>query len=174
MDLNSNYFELFGLPIAYDLDVSALQPQWRLLQQQFHPDRVDGQDAGAQRQAMQMSAHINSAYQALRSPVQRAAYLLTLANEPVDLERTTVADTDFLMAQMELREQLEEAESVSDVDTIADEASDWLINLQREFAGDYARQEWPEARETLRKMQFMTRLLEEVNERIEQLEDEAD
>ncbi len=47
------------------------------------------------------------------------------------------------------------------------------MNLQREFAGDYSRQEWPEARETLRKMQFMTRLLEEVNERIEQLEDEA-
>lgn len=173
MDLSSNYFELFGLPVSYDVDVSALQPQWRQLQQQFHPDRVDNQDASAQRQAMQMSAQINSAYQTLKSPVLRAAYLLTLVNEPVDLERTTVADTDFLMAQMELREQLEDAVVIDEVEVIADEAQDWLMNLQREFAGDYSRQEWPEARETLRKMQFMTRLLEEVNERIEQLEDEA-
>ena len=61
MDLSTNYFALFGLPVDFALDAAALAPRWRELQREYHPDRHAGQDAAAQRQAEQLSAHINTA-----------------------------------------------------------------------------------------------------------------
>lgn len=174
MDQNVNHFSLFGLPVAFALDAAALQPLWRELQRQYHPDRFAHADAAGQREAMQMASRINSAYETLRDPVKRARYLLELAGHGIDGERGTVADTDFLMAQMELREQLDEAVSLGEIEAIEDEAQDWLDNLLREFPLDYQAQEWAEAADTLRKMQFMTRLLDEVREQRERLEDELD
>ena len=174
MDLTTNYFSLFGLPVAFALDAAALQPVWRELQRSHHPDRVSGDDAAAQQFALQMSAHVNSAYETLRDPVRRARYLLELAGHGIDSERATVADTDFLMAQMELREQLEDASAPHELDALEDEARDWLDNLLREFPIDYAAEDWHEAADTLRKMQFMQRLLDEIREQRERLEDEQD
>lgn len=34
-----NYFELFDFPVSFDLDTGELSRRYRLLQQQFHPDR---------------------------------------------------------------------------------------------------------------------------------------
>ena len=50
----------------------------------------------------------------------------------------------------------------------------WLDALLREFPLDYVAQDWPEATDCLRKMQFMTRLLAEIREQRERLEDELD
>ena len=34
-----NHFELFGLPLQFQLDGSLLSSQFRDLQRQFHPDK---------------------------------------------------------------------------------------------------------------------------------------
>ena len=59
MDLSSSYFELFGLPTGFVIDVAALQPRWRELQRLHHPDRHAQDDAAGQQHALQMAAHIN-------------------------------------------------------------------------------------------------------------------
>lgn len=174
MNLNTDYFSLFGLPVVFELDANALQPVWRALQQHHHPDRAPADDPAAQRQALQMTSHLNAAYDTLRDPVRRARYLLELVGQGGDAERVSVMDTDFLMAQMELRESLEEAAAVHELDAIEAEARDWLEALLREFPLDYVAQDWPEATDCLRKMQFMTRLLAEIREQRERLEDELD
>lgn len=173
VDSSENYFALFGLPVAYGLDVQALGPLWRQLQQQHHPDRFS-HDASAQAQAELLSSRINAAHETLRDPVRRARYLLELAGHGIDNESTTVSDTDFLMAQMDLREQLDDAESIEGLDGLRDEVGQWQASLQREFALDYAEPDWPEAQDTVRKMQFMQRLLSEIDRHIERLEDEQD
>lgn len=174
MDQNPNHFSLFGLPVGFALDAAALQPLWRELQRRYHPDRYASAEAGEQQRAVHMASLVNQAYDTLRDPVKRARYLLELAGHGIDGERATVADTDFLMAQMDLREQLDEAETPEALDGLEDEAQDWLDNLLREFPIDYDAQDWSEAADTLRKMQFMTRLLDEIREQRERLEDELD
>lgn len=174
MDLSTNYFALFGLPADFALDAAALAPAWRELQRQHHPDRHAGGDATAQREAVQMAAHVNTAYETLRDPVRRAHYLLQLAGHGIDGERATIADSDFLMTQMELREQLDEVEHEHELDAVEDEARDWRDSLLREFPLDYAAQDWQEAQDTLRKLQFMERLLAEIGERRDRFEDELD
>lgn len=174
MDLNTNFFTLFGLPTDFAVDVPALTPRWRDLQREHHPDRFAGQGAAVQREAEQRSALVNTAYETLRDPVKRAHHLMQLAGRGQDGERATIADTDFLMTQMELREQLDEAEAPHELEAIEAEARDWHDSLLREFPLDYAAGDWPEAADTLRKLQFMNRLLAEIGERRDRFEDELD
>ena len=166
-----DYFQLFDLTPAYELDVAALQPRYRELQKQFHPDRFAAEPAEVQRAAVQKAADINTAFATLQDPVLRARHLLVLAGHPVNIESATVSDADFLMAQMELREQLEEADELAVLAGLREEAEDWLGNLGREFAIDYREQDWIEASDTVRKMQFMSRFLDEVSDAEARLED---
>ena len=154
-----SYFELFDLPPAFELDAEQLQPRYRELQRQFHPDRFAAGPADVQRAAVARAADINTAFAVLKDPVQRARHLLALAGHPLDSEAATVSDTDFLMAQMELREQLDEADSAAALAGLREEAADWLGNLGREFGIDYREGDWAEAADTVRKMQFMARFI---------------
>lgn len=169
--MSTNYFELFGLQPAYALDAEALTPRYRELQQQFHPDRFASGTAAEQAQAVQQAALINSAYQTLREPLARARYLLELAGHPLALESTTVGDVDFLAAQMELREELDEATTLEQLDAVRADVADWQASLQREFAADYRDGDWSEAADTVRKLQFLARLMDEVRDTEERLED---
>lgn len=167
-----DYFQLFSLTPAFDLDTEALTPRYRELQKQFHPDRFAAEPADVQRAAVQKAADINAAFAALRDPVLRARHLLALAGHTLNIESSTVSDTDFLMAQMELREQLEEADDPGQLASLREEAEDWLASLGREFAIDYRDADWSEAADTVRKMQFMSRFIDEVSDREARLEDE--
>lgn len=171
MSSASDYFQLFNLPREFAVDDNALMARYRELQREYHPDRFAAEPADVQRAAVQKAADINTAFATLRDPVARARYMLTQAGRSLPAESATVSDTDFLMAQMELREQLEEADDLSTLADLRDEAEDWLQNLCREFVIDYQEQDWFEATETVRKMQFMTRLLEEVADAEARLED---
>lgn len=168
-----DYFQLFNLPPAFELDVAALMSRYRDLQRQFHPDRFAAEPAEVQRVAVEKAANINAAFAALKEPVARARHLLALAGHPVSIESATVSDTDFLMAQMELREQLEVADGPDRLAGLRDEAQEWLDNLGREFAIDHREADWGEAADTVRKMQFLLRFIEEVREHEARFDDEA-
>lgn len=172
VNLKQNYFELFGLPVSFELDIPALTPIYRDLQKQYHPDRFADADSATQRSAVQFASFINEALETLKNPVKRAMYLLQLAGHSVSIEQTTVADTDFLMGQMELREELEEAETFEQLDALKKEVGEWLASLSREFVIDYAEKDFSEAADTVRKMQFMSRFLDEVRVVEERMEDE--
>jgi molecular chaperone HscB len=88
----------------------ALDARWKELQREAHPDRFAAQGAAAQRVAMQWSVRINEAYQRLKDPLKRAAYLCELHGAPIQAENNTAMPARFLMQQMEWREALDEAQ----------------------------------------------------------------
>jgi molecular chaperone HscB len=61
------------------------------------------------------------------------------------------------MAQMEMREQLDEAESLAQMAACAPSRR-LAAESGREFAIDYRDGDWSEAGDTVRKMHFMSRL----------------
>ena len=75
MNLQSDDFDLFGLPRSFAQDRAAIDAAWKALQSQAHPDKFAAEGAAAQRLAMQWSVRINEAYQRLKDPIRRAAYL---------------------------------------------------------------------------------------------------
>ena len=107
MRLDSDDFELFGLPRRHALDLAALDARWRELQAKVHPDRFATEGPGAQRVAMQWAVRVNEAYQRLKDPLKRAAYLCELGGEPVASETNTAMPAEFLMQQMQWREALD-------------------------------------------------------------------
>jgi molecular chaperone HscB len=118
MDSSRNHFALFGLPVTFAIDARALDDAYRSLQAQVHPDRhAAGSDAD-RRSAMQSSAQVNEAYRALKDPVERARYLLSLRGVDAFDERDTKLPLEFLEAQLERRERAAQAVEAADIETL--------------------------------------------------------
>ncbi len=175
MKLSDDYFQIMQVPQMYDIDGAALSDNYLKLQSRFHPDRFAGKSAQEQRLAMQMASAVNQAYDTLRSPLLRAAYLLKLQGLDSSGESTTVSDMTFLMSQMQLREKLGAVSTAADpfaeLDLVATEVAKQLINLQAEFGEQYGQQAFDTAAQTLIKMQFYNKLQLEVDVLEESLED---
>ena len=144
MNLQSDDFDLFGLSRSYAQDRAALDAAWKALQRQAHPDKFAAEGAAAQRLAMQWSVRINEAYQRLKNPLQRAAYLCELHGAPIQAHSNTAMAPEFLMQQIEWREALDEAATEPALDALAasvDLAQGTLLARCAELLdtqGDYA------------------------------------
>lgn len=111
---NQNHFALFGLPQRFRQDRAELDQAWRTVAAEVHPDRYAHAGEAEKRVALMMATRVNEAYQTLRSPVARARYLLSLAGVDTQEESNTSMPADFLMAQIEWREAIEDAQSAKD------------------------------------------------------------
>ena len=66
---------------------------------------------------MQWSVRINEAYNRLKDPLKRAAYVCELKGAAVNAENNTSMPTAFLMQQMAWREALDECKALQNSDT---------------------------------------------------------
>ena len=119
LTLQSTDFELFDVPTLFAQERSALDTRWKEIQREAHPDRFAAQGGAAQRVAMQWSVRINEAYQRLKDPLKRAAYLCEINGAPIRAEDNTAMPGLFLMQQMEWREALDDASSSQQIDSLA-------------------------------------------------------
>ncbi len=170
LKLASDDFELFGVPRRFEQDRAELDARWRALQAEVHPDRFTAEGQAAQRVAMQWAVRVNEAYQRLKDPVKRAAYLCELQGTPVDTENNTAMPHGFLMQQMEWREALEEAHSIDQVEALVDE-----VTARKQAAFDELRRTLDERRdieaaaEQVRALMFVERFAEDIDHRLEAL-----
>ena len=94
---------------------------------------------------MQWSARINQAYQRLKDPLKRAAYLCELNAAPVNAENNTAMPREFLMKQMTWREMLDDATSVEELTNLAHEVAEarqkglqkceQLLDMEHDYVG---------------------------------------
>ena len=87
MKLDDDDFTLLGLPQRFAQDRALVDTRWRELQGQVHPDRFAAEGAAAQRIAMQWAVRVNEAYQRIKDPLKRAAYLCELNGAPINSSR---------------------------------------------------------------------------------------
>lgn len=170
MKLSSDDFELFGLPRRFVLDRAALDTRWRALQAEVHPDRFASEGAAAQRVAAQWSVRVNEAYQRLKEPLLRAAYLCELAGVPIDAENNTTMPPPFLLQQLEWREALDEADDEPAVETLAAQVDAHRRAALDELAATIdERADWPAAAQQVRALMFIARFADDVDRRLEAL-----
>ena len=131
-NLAASDFALFQLPQQYAIDLISLEQSWKALQRHAHPDMHAQADASAQRLSMQWSVRINEAYQRLKNPVKRAAYLCELLGVPIAAETNTAMPTEFLVQQITWREELDSADSPAEMDALLAEVKAYRDTLLAE------------------------------------------
>jgi len=109
-----NHFQLFNLPQRFALGAAALDAAYHEVQNQTHPDRFAHAGAAEKRVAMQWATRANEAYQTLKNPLSRAAYLCELNGVDLQTESNTAMPGAFLMQQMEWREAFDDALAAGD------------------------------------------------------------
>ena len=174
--LTSNFFELFGLSVSYDVDFNTIQQQYMALQKQVHPDKFANGSDQEKRLSMQQTSWINEAQATLKDPVLRASYLLKLKGIDFSLENETTMDAAFLMQQLEMRERLENIKSEADplmvLDLIARDVKVSTNEMMNSFAQSFENGQLDDAREWIRKLQFMQKAQKEINTLTADIEDE--
>ena len=163
-----NHFQLFDLSPGFKVDLDDLHARYLRLQAHCHPDNFATAPRAEQAAAQQLAAQINSAYAELRSPIARAIHLLALIGyDPAEIVNQQVRDPAFLMQQMELREQLEDADQPEELQQLAQELQQQQNQLQQSFADAWhpdcvEPEQRAQLAELLAKMQYYANILQQI------------
>jgi molecular chaperone HscB len=168
-----NHFELFHLPQRFAVDSSALDNAYREVQSRVHPDRFVSATDTEKRVAMQWATRANEAYQTLKNPFKRAAYLCELNGIDLQTESNTAMPREFLMQQMEWHEALEEARAAKDIAAL-DKLEAALRTARSAKVAQLGelldRHAFEEAAQDVRQLMFLEKLGAEVHAVFEKLE----
>lgn len=171
MNLSDSDFEIFGLPVQFELDSSALGAAYLRLQSQTHPDRFANGSAQEKRLAMQWSTRINEAYQRLKNPLERAIYWCELQGEHPRGHQHQVSQA-LLIQHIEWREQFEEITQTGAlealIDTVHAEKHRCLNAIANEIDLSCNAKA---ATATTQALLFIDSFLTELNKKLELLED---
>lgn len=170
----SSHFELLGLPVAFDIDTVELDAAYRALQGRVHPDKFATASDAERRAAMQWAVRANEAYTALKDPLKRAVHLLELRGVDLGVENNTAMEPAFLMAQMEWREEVEDASAAKNIDALdrllAKLRDDKRVRYEKLSALIASNADQP-ACEAVRQLMFLEKVQSEIGEQIAALED---
>lgn len=168
MKLDSDDFELFGLPRRFAIDRREVDSRWRALQSEVHPDRFATEGAAAQRLAMQWAVRVNEAHRRLKDPVARAIVLCQLSGVTVDVHDNAAMPREFLMQQMQWREDLAAAQEPQAVKRLEGEVLAETQSLEEQLR--VALDEHADAMaaaQIVRAMMFVSRFRADVEQRLE-------
>jgi len=174
MALNQNHFALFGFAVSFDIELEQLSQRYRDLQRTVHPDKFANASDRERRLAISKAAEINDAFQTLKSPLNRARYILQLRGVDFDLERDTHLDPLFLMEQIELREALSEIKSAADPVKALNESMADIAKRQKAIITELGKlledeSSNQQSKQTVQKLQFLNKLQQEAEALEEEL-----
>ncbi len=174
IDFSRNHFELFGVPERFAVDAEALERRYRALQSEVHPDRYATAGETERRLALQSSARVNEAYRALKDPLARAEYLLSLHGVAAFGANGAALPPEFLERQLERRESAAEALAARDaaaLERLAAELAAERTTLEREIGERLDRDaDWDAARLALAELKVLDKLAGDVDATLGDLE----
>jgi|TARA_Y100000294_G_scaffold97855_1_gene90991 molecular chaperone HscB len=170
--INKNFFQLFDIAETFEVDQESLAEKYRGLQNEIHPDRFADGSESEKLKAVQLSSYLNEAYGTLRSPLKRAAYLLSLHDLNVEQVDQAELGMDLLMEQMQLREFLEELprdeSALAELESLKSEVLRKLEQRQQSFSSHLEKSDLIAAKKCFHEMQFFNKLLKEIESGEEQ------
>jgi molecular chaperone HscB len=161
-----NHFARLGVAPGFDLDLDRLEKQYLGFQRAMHPDRFVTKTARERAIAESQAVSMNEAYETLKDPLRRAAYLLGLKGLDASVGKDeTVRDPELLMEAMEAREALMEAESVDAIEKLQVKAGADAIAVLSEISKAFANDDLPAANRLTTKLKYLRKYLEETRVR---------
>jgi len=174
MDFNTDYFSLFDLPRVYRIDSALLDKRYREIQAQVHPDRYANAGDSERRLSLQWATRVNEAYQALKTPLPRAQYLLNQVGHDIDIENNTAMAPEFLIEQLEWREAVAEARAAreqSELEQLYHRVKQRMKKRYEELAELIDDQhDYVLAADRVRRLMFLEKLLFEIDDAMAAIE----
>ncbi len=164
-NLDQSYFELFEFEESFSVENSLLDTRFRELQKDFHPDRFASGTDRQKRASVQFSSFLNEAYQTLKHTLPRALYLLQRKDFDVETYARQNTDAEFLMQQIEMREQLENiANDEAQLELFLNQVMAQYRSTVDSVAACFELGEWEKAAVETVKLQFLDKLRLEAEE----------
>ena len=107
-----NYFELFGLPIGFQVDTQKLRTAFMDIQKASHPDKFAQGSPDEQEAALEQSSMANKGFTLLNQKERILPYVLEILGILIPDEKYAL-EPDFLMEMMDLNEAWMDAEDES-------------------------------------------------------------
>ena len=136
-----DHFARLALPAMFEIPIADLERRYFGFQRYLHPDRFAVKSAKEKAISQQQAAALNEAYEVLKNPLTRGAYLLGLKGNPLPGDGQTVNDPELLMEAMETREALADAKDAASLKGIADRARGDFETAQRRLVAAFAEDE---------------------------------
>ena len=154
-----DFYEILG--VSRGCDEKELKSAFRKMAMKYHPDKNPG-DASAE----QTFKNVNEAYETLKDPLRRAAYLLRLNGIDAAVSRDeTVRDPELLMEAMEAREALMEATSIDKVEKLQAKAGADAIAILSDLSKAFASDDLKAANRLTTRLKYLRKYLEETRTR---------
>jgi len=112
-----NYFELFGLPIGFQIDTQKLRAAFMDIQKASHPDKFAQGSREEQEAALEQSSMANKGYTLLNQKERILPYVLEILGILTPDEKYAL-EPAFLMEMMALNEAWMDAEEATAKQTI--------------------------------------------------------
>ena len=164
--INQNFFQLFELAESFDLDLDKLAEKYHAQQVEVHPDKFAAANEQDKMRAVQLTSYLNEAYSTLKSPIKRAAYLLTINGLDVESVNQNDLGMDLLLEQMQLRESLDDLpkdeSALTELDRLKSDVSEKLSSKQLIFSKDIESGEFEKAKRIFHELQFLHKLFLEI------------
>jgi molecular chaperone HscB len=166
-----SYFAVLGIPESFTVSLDDLSVAHRQLQRKWHPDRYATADEQLRRRAAQLSAEINDAYSALKSPETRAMHLLAIrGNEIEEGAGGAGIDEELLEWVMSVREKIEDSyrrdQLAETRKEVAAEIGACLAEIERAFETDDLKR----ARSETTRLHYLHRIHSAAEERLADIE----
>jgi molecular chaperone HscB len=81
-----DFFQVFGLPRGFEIDLPALELDFHRLSRKVHPDRFARAGENERQWSLADTALLNDAYRTLKDPLYRTEYLLKLEGSEIGEE----------------------------------------------------------------------------------------
>lgn len=165
--LHLDLFRLFSLEPVFSLDLTTLQYNYQELQRRFHPDNFVNMTPSLKNLSLHLSAHITDAYQTLVTPLTRASYLLKFHQIEFNLNESAAMPQQFLLNQLELREQIARANGLKNIDGLDKMLEEILVTqngLLQNITNAFSIKDWAEVKICLKQLAFYIKLQEEINQ----------
>jgi len=108
-------FSIFNFDLKYDINNEELKKKYFNLRIRFHPDSVSSYESHAIAQANEIYQKVFDAYQILRDPIRRAAYILNHLGLADEISRVSVEDDiELILNENEFLETITHQHEVED------------------------------------------------------------
>ncbi|MBF0372315.1 MAG: Fe-S protein assembly co-chaperone HscB [Alphaproteobacteria bacterium] len=161
-----DHFTRLGMSRSFDVDMVTLDHNYFDLQRRLHPDRFSGRTARERALSQSQAVAVNDAYETLKDPLKRAAYMLSLEGRKVDIHGTaTIDDPELLMEAMEMREALADAETRAAIDKVAARAEAQVLTCQCALSTAFGHRDLDRAGALTTRLKYLGKLAEEARAR---------